>query len=1356
MRSGTVPVACTICTNSLLTSMAETRMEHTVMAASGAAAKAEQGQFSDSPGRAADPGRFAHLHLHTEYSLLDGGNQITRLVKHVKELGMDAVAITDHGNMHGCVELYNKASAAGIKPILGIEAYVAIGDRRERRQTGIADGGFHLVLLAENQTGWRNLLKLSSDAFLNGFYYKPRMDKTTLEQWSEGIIAINGHLGSSIAHHLLQFVQTNNDAHWEAALAEAAWHAKTFAANEAGEPRFYVELQRHGVREQELINPHLIRLARELNLPLVCDNDAHFLRREDYDAHDSLCCISMGKIKSDPGRLHYDPELYVKSAEEMEKLFHDLPEAVENAARIARRCNVEIDFSANHAPVVRIVSDYEELPADPAAAQALVRAFKSDHAIGSTEWFTEFCRSFRLEPFDEEKDSETTEELKEQCDRALRMLAEAGAIWRYGTDPLDDEKRARLDRELRILNDKLISAYFLIVWDFVDWARQNGIPANARGSGVGTMVGFVLGLSNACPVRYGLLFERFTDPDRTEYPDIDIDICQDGRGRVIDYVREKYGYVAQIITFGRLKAKAAIKDVARVMGLLPAEGQRLANLVPAELNITIDQGLAKDADFRTEYENNSEARRVIDTARALEDHARHAGVHAAGVVVATQPLENIVPLCRATGSEDVVTQWDGPTCEKVGLLKMDFLGLRTLSTIELARKLILESLSEEVIWRAVGRGDECARSEGDRGPHPLDLERIRYDDQQVLELFRRGDTSGIFQFESGGMRKLLLDMQPDRLEDLIAANALFRPGPMDLIPDYCRRKHGREQVPKLHEIVDRLTEETYGIMVYQEQVMQIVHGLGDIPLRAAYSLIKAISKKKESVINAERPKFIEGAGKKGLSASKASELFDLILKFAGYGFNKSHSTGYAIIAYQTAYLKTFFPAQYMAAVLSFESQAKKIEEWSAYLDDCSRTVWPDHSPQHSHLGIEVRPPDLNLSAAAFSVVFAENEVRDHLHGHIRFGLGAIKGVGKSAVAGIIEERDANGPFRSVFDFCERVSSRTANRATIEALVKAGAFDRLHGREHRSQVFAAIPSAVSSGQKIAEDRSSGERNMFEMLSEAKPEIKIPEPPLPAADPWDQMFLLECEKQMLGIYISGHPLDEHADCLRAFATCDCSKAQAEPDQRVVVLGGLLSRVRITTAQSGRSAGEKMAMITLQDRRGTIDGVVFAPVFQRDAARIRENEPVIVIGRIDRSRGGVQLLVDHFFLPGEAPQHLSKHVEITFTDDGDEKAIDSTMRLVHGILQQAASQPALAGSPAEVRICIQNRERRVRLRVPNLHVIPEPRLIDRVTSVVGPGGIRMHGGGVPDRLMPQPRGGRGRGGGRGGSNGRRGDDE
>ncbi|MBC22656.1 MAG: hypothetical protein CMJ32_01910 [Phycisphaerae bacterium] len=842
--------------------------------------------------------RFVHLHLHSEYSLLDGGNKISALLDQVARLGMDAVAITDHGNIHGAMEFWHAATARDIKPILGIEAYVAPdrdgrpGDRRDRTATGVADGGFHLVLLAENQAGWENLLQLSSDAFLNGFYYKPRMDKSTLEAHCDGLIAINGHLGSSIAHHLSMHAQSSNQGHYEQALAEATWHKETFGVNDLGDPCFYVELQRH-VPEQERINPFLKQLAVDLELPLVCDNDAHFLREEDHDIHDTLCCISMGKNKDDAGRLRYSESLYVKSPEQMHALFdkdEQEREALENTVRISDRCNVDLATDQNHAPLVDVVHPGFIATRDP------------DDTSDLTSWYKEYCSRFEVVPFDAEEGDHDVDDLMDSRDRAMRDLCEAGLIWRYGTDGTTPQIRERLDRELKILSDKKISAYFLIVWDFVNWARQNGIPSMARGSGVGTMVGYVLGLSNACPEHYGLLFERFTDPDRSEYPDIDIDICQDGRARVINYVREKYGHVAQIITFGRLKARAAIKDVARVMGLSPTEGQKLANLVPNELSITIEEALQKEPRLE-EAASDPIVGKVLEHAQALEDHARHAGVHAAGVVVATRPLDQIVPLCRPTGgsSDDVVTQWDGPTCEKVGLLKMDFLGLRTLSIIERARRMIMDDLDEQMIWSAVGRQDQ---SDQPGQAHPLDLERITYDDPRVLELFRRGDTAGIFQFESGGMRKLLVDMQPDRLEDLIAANALYRPGPMELIPAFNARKNGREQVPRIHEIIDRHTSETYGVMVYQEQVMLVLHELGGIPLRTAYTIIKAISKKKHEVINAAREDFIAGSASKGVEPAVANELFDLILKFAGYGFNKSHSTGYAIIAYQTAYLKT--------------------------------------------------------------------------------------------------------------------------------------------------------------------------------------------------------------------------------------------------------------------------------------------------------------------------------------------------------------------------------------------------------------------------------------------------------------------
>ncbi|MHC4989426.1 MAG: DNA polymerase III subunit alpha [Planctomycetota bacterium] len=1256
---------------------------------------------------------FAHLHLHSEYSLLDGGNTLSDLVDRVAALGMDAVAVTDHGNLHAAVELYTKARAAGIKPILGIEAYVAQGDRSDRTPGQNNQGGDHLVLLAETEVGWRNLLKLSSDSFLNGFYYRPRMDKSTLDRWSDGLIAINGHLGSSIAGHLLRYEQTGHDAHWQAAVEEATWHAQTFRPNEHGEPRFYIELQRHGVREQESINPHLIRLARELDLPLVCDNDVHFLRAEDYDTHDSLCCISMGKTKDDDARLRYSRELYLKSPEQMSALFEDCPEAIENAGRIAARCNVELDLSSSHAPVVRIIH-----PGEPPN-------FPGGDA---TEWFKSYCARFELLPFNAERDTKSPEEIRIECDRALRDLCEAGLVWRYGPGGVTAGIRARLDRELKILADKLISAYFLIVWDFVNWARLHDIPAMARGSGVGTMVGYVLGLSNACPERYGLLFERFTDPDRSEYPDIDIDICQDGRARVIDYVRQKYGHVAQIITFGRLKAKAAIKDVARVMGLAPAEGQRLANLVPNELNIRLDAALQKEPDLKEQYDQDDRVRQVVDTARALEDHARHAGVHAAGVVIATQPLDNLVPLCRATGSDDIVTQWDGPTCEGVGLLKMDFLGLRTLSTIERAKALIQQSLDPAAIRDAVGE------TSSDRDP--LDLDRLRYDDQRVLDLFRRGDTAGVFQFESGGMRKLLLQMQPDRLEDLIAANALYRPGPMDLIPDYCARKHGKQPVPAAHPIVQQHTAETYGIMVYQEQVMQIVHGLGGIPLRQAYSLIKAISKKKHAVIDAERPRFIEGARDKGLSEREANELFDLILKFAGYGFNKSHSTGYAIIAYQTAYLKTYFPNQYMAALLTFESAARKVDDWVAYLENCRQTVFPDSTPDRPHIGVVVRPPDMNRSDSEFSVVYEEDEPCDACHGHVRFGLSAIKGVGKGAIDGLMEERRENGPFTSIFDLCERVSSRTLNKASIEALVKCGAFDGMHGAEHRASVLAAIDDAISAGQTAAEDRRNGQLNMFGGGDDPASSL-APAPasrPLSQVPPWDRLTMLEFEKQVLGFHVSGHPLDAYRAVLEEFCTTNTMSFVGLPDGTNVALGGLLSRVNPVVSRRG----QKMARLTVQDRVGSLEGVVFPSAFAECSPHLQTSAPVLLAGSVDHSQGDPQMIVEQVIPIEQAERRLAKGIDLELSDEGDEAALLNQMQMVVGLLKQShASRVAEDGRPADVVLHLRTAGKRVSMRSTRLKVVAEPHLLRQLRELLGEHNVHVIGSAVlPQSARPKRR--------------------
>jgi DNA polymerase-3 subunit alpha len=1260
---------------------------------------------------------FVHLHLHSQYSLLDGGNRVDRLVNHVKDLGMDAVAVTDHGNLFGAVDFYTQAKNAGLKPILGIEAYVAPdidgkrSDRTNREYTGVSDGGFHLVLLAENNLGWANLLKLSSDAFIEGFYFKPRMDKSTLEQWSDGLIAINGHLGSSIAFHLQRYERTGDIKYYNAAKEEAKWHAEVFTPNDDGEPRFYLELQRHDTAEQDAINPHVMSLARELDLPLVCDNDAHFLTKDDYDAHDTLCCISMGKTKQDESRLQYPKELYVKSPEQMNERFEDVPEALQNTRRIADRCNVELDFESNHAPVVKVEVEDNAVTLD---------AGTDDQPLGSTEWFKAYCAQFQLVPFDSTKESASEDELATQCDDALRKLCEAGLLWRYGPEGVTQEHRDRLERELKILSDKKIAAYFLIVWDFVNEARQRGIPSNARGSGVGTMVGYVLGLSNACPVRFGLLFERFTDPERSEYPDIDIDLCQDGRGEIIDYVREKYGYVAQIITFNVLKAKAAVRDVGRVLDVPLSEVDKVCKLIGDGLGTTIDSALEQEPDLKKLYDDNPTYRDMLDTARRLEGMTRHAGIHAAAVVLATQPLHNIIPLYKPPNTEQIVTQWDGPTAEKVGLLKMDFLGLRTLSILEKAKNLVRQTLDEKTIHQIVQGQQSQAEAErrevsddsaASPNRDPLDLERLEGTDQNVLDTFRRGETGGVFQFESGGMRNLLMAMKPDRLEDLIAANALYRPGPMELIPNYNNRKHGTEEVPRVHDIVDKFTHETYGIMVYQEQVMQIVHELGGIPLRQAYSLIKAISKKKQKEIDKQRPKFIEGAQQQGLSEKGAADLFDLILKFAGYGFNKSHASAYAIVAYQTAYLKTYFPVHYMAAVLTYESvNTDKVVE---YIDECRNVMRPG-----GRRGIEVKPPDINRSDVAFTVVYDDDETRDSDHGHIRFGLSAVKGVGEKAVRSMIAEREKNGPFKSLFDFTERVSLSIVTRSTLEALVKCGAFDEIHGPERRASLLEALDSAIQSGQRLQADRDSGQMNFFAMAEtedNAADETPAPETPLPDVPAWSTNEQLQHEKAVLGLYVSSHPLDQHRDTIERFANTTIEQAKTLPAERHVTVGGMLTRVKPTLVKKGKSAGSKMAMLTLDDGSTSIEGVTFADVYATSQQYLEQDRVVLLQGRIDRRREEPNLIVDEV-VPIENASRLTEQVRIVIEqrNDADHNGQGKQqMRKLEQVLQQAARRAN--GKSAEVSLELRQADKVANLRLNNLRVAADETLVSGVHAVL-----------------------------------------
>src|SRR6267142_922691 len=769
-----------------------------------------------------------------------------------------------------------------------MESYMAPGDRRERSTPGgnAGEAAYHLLLLAESIEGYRNLLKLGSIAYREGFYYKPRIDKEVLKEYSKGLICTSACLGGEIPSAFLK-------RDYKAAKKVAETYLEIF-----GPERFFIEVQKQGVKEQEVVNPELADLAKKLGVGLVATNDVHFLNKEDHDAHDVLCCISMGRLITDQNRLIYPTELYLKSPAEMNEAVGEWEGAISNTVEIAKRCNVELDFSKRHSPVYKVPS--EKLHG------------RGAHATNVAD-----------------------DELY------LRQLCEEGLEWRYGTRGVAKEIRERLDYELKVICAKNFCSYFLIVWDFCNYARDSGIPVGARGSGVGTMVGYLLGLCNVDPIKYGLLFERFMDPNRTEMPDIDIDICQEGRGKIIDYVRQKYGHVAQIITFGTLAAKAACKDVGRVMGVPLAEIDKLTKLIPNAVGMTLNKALAQVPELDRLYRENPAIQKVIDVAKRLEGTCRNAGCHAAGVVIADQPLENFVPLYKA--GDDILTQYEGPIVEKCGLLKMDFLGLRTLATLTRAVELVKQTKGIDI-----------------------DVEKIDFTDKNVLAMFCRGETRGIFQFESGGMQDLLMKMRPDRIEDLIAANALFRPGPMELIPLYCNRKLGREQVPKVHPIMDTILEETYGVMVYQEQVMQIFNQLGGIELSAAYKLIKAISKKTSDVIAKFKPEFIKGTVEKGIAREKAQEIFDQIMKFGGYGFNKSHSTRYAIIAFQTAYMKVYHPVEYMSALLTFEmGDTDKVVE---YIEECRRMMLPD-----GKRGIGVLPPDVNLSDKDFTPIYEEKQ-----------------------------------------------------------------------------------------------------------------------------------------------------------------------------------------------------------------------------------------------------------------------------------------------------------------------------------------------------------------------------------------------
>ena len=1046
---------------------------------------------------------FVHLHVHSHYSLLDGGNRMAPLLAAAKAHGMKAIACTDHGNLYGAIEFYNKAQEVGLKPILGMEAYIAPRSRKDRgADTDLEKNNFHLLLLAINSTGWRNLMRLSSRSYLEGFYYRPRVDRELLAEFGEGLVCTSACLGGEIPQALLNGQE-------ERARKIAGEYRDIF-----GPERFFIEVQNQGEPDQNRVNPLLIRLAKDIGVGIVGTNDVHFLRREDKRAHEVLTCISTGNTLDSPMKMKYSNELYLKSPDEMSRTLEAWPEAVENTLKIAEMCNVKLEFGKKHLPFFRTPD-------------------------GTTP------------------------------DDFLRMRAWAGLKRKFPDCEPPVSYATRLERELDVIKGKGYSSYFLIIDDFVNYAKTKNIPASPRGSGVATLLGYVLGVSAVDPVKYNLLFERFTDPQRKEDPDVDIDICQEGREEVIQYVRERYGHVAQIVTYGTLKARNALRDVGRVLGAPIPEVNRLVALLPPDPKITLDRALEESPEFQAEYKSNGMFHEMVDFGRVLEGHARNAGVHAAGVVVCDEPLEGLVPLMCMAKEKDkdiTITQWDGPTCEKVGMMKMDILGLKTLTVIQRAREMVK------------------ARTGRDFDPAQLPLE-----DDGVLELFRQGDTDAVFQFESEGMKKNLREMQPTRLEDLIAANAMYRPGPMELIPQYCRRKKGEEKVEPIHPLVDELLAETYGIMVYQEQVMQVLNRLGGLSLSDSLTLIKAISKKKEKDINAARPKFMAGAKDNGIAAAEATRLFDLILKFAGYGFNKAHSTGYAIIAYQTAWFKKHYPAEFWAASLTYESNDQ--DKLKQYMDSAR------------HAGMTIGPPDVNTSEVRFTV---DGQA-------IRFGLKAVKGVGEAAVTAIMDARESGGPFKNLFDFCTRVDLHAVNKGALEALIKCGALDRCGGA-HRAALAAALEPAMAAGTQEAQDRASGQMNLFGAGS-----VAPMEPVFPRVLPWTTQELLAAEKETLGYYVSAHPMDEFRLELAALNVprrITLGTLGNVKGETPVAVGGIITAVKKMVVKNGKSAGKTMARITLEDYTGRCEATVFPGDYDRLSSLLLEGGKVQVRGTAESS--------------------------------------------------------------------------------------------------------------------------------------------
>jgi len=1046
---------------------------------------------------------FVHLHVHTDYSLLDGACEISRLVDRAAELKMPAVAVTDHGNLFGAVKFYDAAIKRGVKPIIGCEVYVASTNRFDRSPD--SDRPYHLVVLCENEAGYRNLVKLASSAFIEGYYYKPRIDKDLLARHAEGLIGLSACLRGEVA------VALSADKYQSA--RQSAYDLRDIF----GKGKFYLEIQDQGFPEERRINPHLVRLARETGIPLVATNDCHYLAQSDARAQDVLVCIQTGKTVSDTARLKFPTEqFYFKSPEEMLAIFGEIPEALERTLEIAERCNFHLTKSQHVFP-------HFEVPG------------------GET-----------LDSYFEKVTREGFAHRREHLER----LQAAGRL-RYPLEAYEE----RLEREVELIKQMRFAGYFLIVWDFIRFAREGCIPVGpGRGSAAGSLVAYALHITDIDPLQHGLLFERFLNPERISFPDIDIDFCMRRRGEVINYVTERYGRenVSQIITFGTMGAKAVIRDSGRALDMPFAEVDRIAKLVPNVLNITLKDAVAQSPELRQLKERDPRIADLLQVAEHLEGFVRHASTHAAGVVISPQPLQEIVPLYKSN-KDEITTQYAMDDLEKIGLLKMDFLGLTTLTVIDDCLKLI-----------------ELARGE------KLDLDALPLDDAETYALLGKGLTAGIFQFESRGMTDILRRVKPNRLADLTALNALYRPGPIQggMVDDFIARKTGKKRVaydlPQLKDIL----EETYGVIVYQEQVMQIAASVAGFTLGEADILRRAMGKKKHEEMVAMREKFLAGAAKNGVPPAKAQKLFELIEQFAGYGFNKSHSAAYALIAYHTAYLKTHYPVEFMAALLT--SEIGNQDKLSKYLNECR------------DMGIGILAPDVNSSDRAFTP-----------SGHdIRFGLTAIKNVGDAAIESVLAARKRLGRFDSLFQFCENVDLRLLNKRVLESLIKAGAFDSLGAR--RSQLMAALDRAMDLGQRRQREQESGQHGLF-----LGGEAQAPPPPLelPDTPEWSEAERLTGEKEVMGFYVTGHPLEKYAGQLAAITRHDSASVEDLKHDSPVILAGILTNLRVRPSKKG----DLWASAALEDHRGSVDLLVFPQAFEQMKGVLKPDAALLIKGRV-----------------------------------------------------------------------------------------------------------------------------------------------